>query len=191
MLLMRPSNPRSLPRHALAAAILSLGLAGCTGTPGRTAHPSAVAPFSDGSGERDAYASAGAYGLAAPRPPLISALNDHYEEWAGVPYRYGGNSKNGIDCSAFVRRTVAAIRNLLLPRTTRAQAQRGRAVERGDLRVGDLVFFKTGPDKRHVGIYIGDGRFMHASSSRGVTISELSNIYWRRHYWQARRLTGN
>lgn len=187
MLLLRSPASSVRCRHALIVTLVSLSVTGCARTPAPTVQPPIAATGSHGDSR---YASAPAHGLMPARVPLMNALDAHYEEWAGVPYRYGGNSKSGIDCSAFVRRTIAAVRDLRLPRTTWGQAQRGYAIERSELRVGDLVFFRTGPSKRHVGIYIGNGRFMHASSSRGVTISSLNNIYWRNHYWQARRLTG-
>jgi len=76
-----------------------------------------------------------------------------------------------------------------LPRTTEEQETVGSPVNRGSLEPGDLVFFKTGRFRRHVGIYVENGLFMHASASDGVRLSSLKNRYWRRHYWKARRLT--
>ena len=119
---------------------------------------------------------------------MIDALFDYYHQWRGVPYRLGGMDRSGIDCSAFVARTMRELESLNLPRTTGAQAQIGQPISAGDLSPGDLVFFKTGYSSRHVGIYVGAGRFMHASTSQGVTMSRLDNIYWRSHYWQSRRL---
>ncbi len=159
---------KTLQRQALLAALLSLGLAGCATQPVRA--PNTWPP------------------LPPNATALETALRAQYQHWAGTPYRYGGSGANGIDCSGFVRRALGPIRNRPLPRTTAAQARIGRAITRSELTTGDFVFFKTGSPARHVGIYIGDGRFMHASSSRGVTISNLGNRYWRRHYWQARRL---
>src|SRR5699024_726922 len=75
-----------------------------------------------------------------------------------------------------------------LPRTTLEQANRGKQIARSDLQRGDLIFFRTGPGSRHVGIYLGDGQFMHASETHGVTKSSIDSAYWRRHYWQSRRL---
>lgn len=120
---------------------------------------------------------------------IEDALHQYYQQWQGVPYRYGGRGTDGIDCSSFVRQTLGAIEALDLPRTTDEQAVRGQAIDRQDLSPGDLVFFKTGGADRHVGVYVGNGRFMHASTSKGVTISRLDNVYWRDHYWQSRRVT--
>ncbi|MDA3919617.1 MAG: NlpC/P60 family protein [Salinisphaera sp.] len=119
---------------------------------------------------------------------LENALHDYYEQWQGVPYAYGGRSQSGIDCSSFVRHTFAAVESYELPRTTVEQAQVGISISRANLKTGDLVFFHTGHSSHHVGVYLGQGRFMHVSSRRGVTISRLDNIYWRKHYWQSRHI---
>lgn len=119
---------------------------------------------------------------------LASALKTYYQQWKGVPYAYGGRSQSGIDCSSFVRHTFDAVESYELPRTTVEQARIGMSVDRSALETGDLVFFKTGRSSHHVGVYIGSGRFMHASTSEGVTISRLDNVYWRSHYWQSRRI---
>lgn len=163
---------------------LCIVLAGCSRPPAPThnaAAPYILSPSPD-------YALSSADGLSPSALPLLSALMKYYRNWDGVPYLYGGTNKSGIDCSAFVRQTLAKVSDLALPRTTRGQVRRGYAVPRSQLRIGDLVFFRTGGGYRHVGIYVGKGRFMHVSSSVGVTISKLDNSYWRRHFWQARRL---
>ena len=170
----------------LVALVVVLALAGCAGhdtRPAARGHHHGAEDFSWGA------ARAGAQNDPGGDAAIVAALQSHYRDWAGVPYRYGGRDRSGIDCSSFVRRTLDAVESIDLPRTTAAQAQRGEAIGRGDLSPGDLVFFRTGGGNRHVGIYIGDGRFMHASTSRGVTLSRLDNIYWRRHYWQSRRIT--
>ena len=75
-----------------------------------------------------------------------------------------------------------------LPRTTEELAREGERVDRSELQAGDLVFFKTGFRQRHVGIYMGGKRFLHASTSRGVMTSSLNNVYWKERYWKARRI---
>lgn len=132
---------------------------------------------------------------AAPRvaksgnKETVSLLKRHYEKWRGTPYVEGGMSASGMDCSGFTVLAYRDIFGLSLPRTAGEQVAYGRAVARDDLEPGDLVFFQTGVMKRHVGIYLHDDQFMHASLSRGVTISSLDDGYWRRKYWQARRLS--
>lgn len=111
----------------------------------------------------------------------------------GTPYRLGGNSRTGIDCSAFVQAVFQAAYNMDLPRSADYQEKLGTAVNRDELEVGDLVFFRTqgmGPlfKSHHVGLYVGDGEFAQASSSHGVMISRLDNVYWSRKYQAARRV---
>ena len=109
-------------------------------------------------------------------------------DWRGTPYRYGGTSRKGIDCSAFVMTVYQDVFDLSLPRTTTAQVEVGEAVSPKALQAGDLVFFRTSRKTRHVGIYLGDGEFAHASTSQGVMTSHLDNDYWQRTYWTARRI---
>ncbi|WP_087844962.1 NlpC/P60 family protein [Photobacterium malacitanum] len=111
-----------------------------------------------------------------------------YHTWKGTPYRYGGSSKKGIDCSAFVQVGYSSVYQKMLPRTTLELVKKGKQVKRHTAKEGDLVFFRTGRNSRHVGIYLGNSEFLHASQSKGVIISRLDNPYWKRHFWQIRRL---
>ncbi len=117
-----------------------------------------------------------------------ASLIKEYHQWKGTPYRLGGQSKSGVDCSALVQQVFNSSLSKKIPRTTKQQVSTGSYVKRKHLEVGDLVFFKTSWKVRHVGIYIGNGEFFHASTSRGVMISRLDNVYWQDKYWQARRL---
>ena len=119
------------------------------------------------------------------------ALLQQYHQWRGAPYRLGGLGKDGIDCSGFVYLTFHQQLGIPIPRTTAHQASLGQPVPLQELSAGDLVFFKTGFKTRHVGIYLGDGTFVHASTSSGVTLSRLDADYWRKHFWHARRLALN
>lgn len=105
-------------------------------------------------------------------------LIDEITKWIGTPYRYGGNDRSGIDCSAFVRSVYRDAFAVELPRTTEQQVQEGREVPASDLRMGDLVFFRPQGKDRHVGIFLDGGEFAHASTSQGVTISRLDEKYW-------------
>ncbi len=118
---------------------------------------------------------------------LDASLRDAAPRWLGIPYRWGGSSRRGIDCSAFVQQYVRENLAMELPRTTAGQRYEGVPIDRDQLQSGDLVFFRR-RGIRHVGVYLSDGEFIHASSSRGVTISNLSNSYWNRHYWMSRRI---
>lgn len=116
------------------------------------------------------------------------ALYDHYNEWRGVRYKLGGLSKRGIDCSGFVYVTYKSRLGINLPRTTKLQSELGEKVSKKDLKTGDLVFFKTGKITRHVGIYLEENMFLHASASNGVMISRLDNDYWKSNYWKSIRI---
>lgn len=121
---------------------------------------------------------------------VIAGLNDQLSNWRGTPYRYGGSSRRGVDCSAFVQMTLRDKFAIQLPRETRQQAKIGTQIDKDDLLPGDLVFFKTGSGESglHVGIYDTDNQFIHASTSQGVTRSSLDNVYWQKNFWQARRI---
>ena len=122
---------------------------------------------------------------------IKSKIMDQYADWKGVRYRLGGTSKRGIDCSAFVQMTFREQFGLDLPRSTYEQQDIGKAIQKGKLRPGDLVLFRAGSTGRHVGIYLGNDEFVHASTSSGVMISSLSDNYWKKRYREARRvLTG-
>ena len=121
---------------------------------------------------------------AMSRTVVSDAMN-----YMGVPYVFGGNTpSSGFDCSGYVR-YVFANAGIYLPRTADVQYNCGYAVSTSELAPGDLVFFETYcPGPSHVGIYVGDGNFVHASSSRGVTVSSLSSSYYSAHYLGARRV---
>lgn len=121
---------------------------------------------------------------------VIASLHDQLSNWRGTPYRYGGMSRGGVDCSGFVLMTFRDRFDLQLPRETRKQAEIGTEIDKDELLPGDLVFFKTGSGESglHVGIYDTDNQFIHASTSRGVMRSSLDNVYWRKNFWQARRI---
>ena len=111
-----------------------------------------------------------------------------YAQWKGAKYKLGGLNKNGIDCSGFVFVTFKSKLGVSLPRTTSLQVKKGKYIKRNQLQAGDLVFFKTSKFFRHVGIYLEHGKFLHASTSVGVTISKLDNRYWKSKYWKAKRI---
>ena len=117
-----------------------------------------------------------------------SRLRTAASRWDGTPHQLGGTSPRGVDCSGLVQSVFASEFSVRVPRTTEEQAQVGRSVSRARLQPGDLLFFRPGWKKRHVGIYLSDGEFLHASESEGVTVSDLRRSYWQEHWWQARRL---
>lgn len=123
--------------------------------------------------------------------PISNALMAQYQHWKGTPYRLGGTNRSGIDCSAFTQITYRDQFRADLPRTTLHQVEQGIPVRKHNIQPGDLVFFKTAVKQRHVGIYVDNGFFLHASTSKGVTLSRLDNPYWQKHYWTARRALDN
>ena len=123
-----------------------------------------------------------------PLSDIEQIFRQEADRWMGTPYRFGGVSRKGIDCSGLVMQMYNKLFDIRLPRSTRKQARVGVAVNRGQWRPGDLVFFRPPQRARHVGIYLGGGEFVHTSSSRGVMISHMDEKYWYTSYWQARRI---
>lgn len=115
-------------------------------------------------------------------------------KYLGTPYKYGGNTKDGIDCSAFTQTVYKDVFNIQLQRSARLQYKQGEVIEKGDeLKYGDLVFFNTRQRVKpgHVGIYIGDNLFAHASTKKGVTITSINYDYYARTFMGARRFETN
>ncbi len=118
-------------------------------------------------------------------------LIQEFRKWEGTPYRLGGGSRRGVDCSFFVQIIMRDAYGIDIPRTTREQMQFGQQVSPGSARLGDLVFFQTGRTTYHVGILMRDDFFMHASTTRGVTIDRLREPYWQQRMIQVRRVAGS
>lgn len=154
-----------------AAALL---LAACAGSPSRHAN----LPRAPGKPMIDP--SAGLEEISIQAMSLV-----------GTPYRYGGNTPDsGFDCSGLVRYVVGRAANVNLPRTTEAMGTRGSALDRSEVASGDLVFFNTtGRANSHVGIYVGQNRFVHAPSTGGtVRLEDMGRSYWASRYNGARRV---
>ena len=115
-------------------------------------------------------------------------LREEVKLWTDTPYRMGGTSSSGTDCSGFVMIVYDKLFGIKLPRDTINQAAAGVFIEKNELKPGDLVFFKPPRIRRHVGIYINSGEFAHTSSRKGVTISKIDDPSWNRYYWTSRRI---
>ena len=128
--------------------------------------------------------------VAEPTDDLSPAMLvvETARQQVGVPYRYGGESPRGFDCSGLVHYAYARA-GIEVPRTTRELLRHARRVPLSKLRPGDVLFFRVAPPKiSHVGLYIGDGRFVHApSSGKKVSYSSLNDYYWSRHVVAAGR----
>ncbi len=118
--------------------------------------------------------------------PLLQKI----DEWWGTPYCLGGNSKNCVDCSYFTLDVMQNIYNVNLKRTAAEQYEQSTKIEWSDLKEGDLIFFKTEGRRTisHVGIYLTNNKFAHASTSQGVTISDLADPYWQKRLYSLGRV---
>lgn len=115
----------------------------------------------------------------------LYAAVDH---WFGTPYLYGGCTTSGIDCSCFVGKVYSEVYGITLHRTAADIQKDVTLIARDKLREGDIVFFTNSNGKvSHVGIYLKDDMFAHSSTSRGVTVSQLSNTYWNAHFYKGGR----
>jgi len=110
------------------------------------------------------------------------------DEWQGVPYKYGGMNKSGVDCSGFTGLLYDSVYDKKLPRTTSEISKVSKTVKQKDLQEGDIIFFDiNGKKGSHIGVYLMNDFFVHASSSKGVVISNLSNPYYKKAYGRAGR----
>lgn len=121
-----------------------------------------------------------------------SLLNLFLKEWVGIPYRYGGKTKKGIDCSQLNKKLYKFVYNFDLPNISRSQYHATKRVSLKNLKKGDLVFFhsKTSPSKWHTGVYLGENKFIHASNYKtGVIISSLRDLNYMRRFISGGRLS--
>lgn len=119
---------------------------------------------------------------------IVSALQQAHNDWQGTPYVLGGSGIGGVDCSSFMQILFDDYFGISLPRNTRQQLQKGSSVRRKFISAGDLIFFRTGRDLLHVGVALDGNRFLHASVSSGVMISNLNQRYWASRYLATRRV---
>ena len=157
------------PIRALLVLLFISLVAGCQSSPPRTTTSGPLKTTTTDAGQR----------------ATLQQLYEQHQQWQGTPYRLGGQSRTGIDCSAFVQTTFMDQFGIALPRTTSQQLDVGQQISKADLQAGDLVFFRNG---QHVGIYLEEDKFLHASTRIGVTISSMNNVYWSRKYWRSIRV---
>lgn len=125
---------------------------------------------------------------AAQAPGKAQKLWQVFERYQGTPYEYGGTSSSGFDCSGFILTAYQEGLGIQLPRTTSQMLSSGDAVHPKDIEPGDIIFFRIRGKEQHAGIYMGDDRFIHASTSIGVTQSSINGYYWKGRFTQARRI---
>lgn len=127
-------------------------------------------------------------GIAASATSNVKLYQFVYD-WIGTPYRLGGDTQKGIDCSGFAFQLYDKVFNTVIGNNSRNIFTMVNPVSKDELKEGDLVFFKIKSRAiSHIGVYLGDNKFAHASSSRGVRISNLNESYWQRYYYKGGRL---
>jgi cell wall-associated NlpC family hydrolase len=172
-------------RSLFSMAILVLFLAGCSS-------PESSRTMRTGISPNQRYTTPETTRPSPGGVPVVgeSAWRSEATKWIGVPYRTGGTTRAGMDCSGLVCRMYENVARIQLPRTSFDQSRIGVSVLQNQLRPGDLVFFQTSarPEINHAGIYLGDGRFVHSSTSHGVIYSTLKEPYYIQTYRGARRI---
>ena len=178
-----PCSPALAPSaRACVVVLLAAALAACGGGPAQVRAPAPKAPPT----------SSVRWDTVPPRDPAsANAVLMRAISLVGTPYRYGGNSpEGGFDCSGLIQYVFRDTLGLSLPRTSRdLAAMKGPKIAPERLTTADLVFFGKGGTVTHVGIYVGEGRFVHAPSTGGtVRLDRLDGPYWRDHYFGAKRV---
>lgn len=127
-------------------------------------------------------------GIALEYTPISLKLYEFVFDWIGKPYRFGGESKKGIDCSALTKELYNKVFEIYIPRNSLQQYRYVQSINKNDLQTGDLVFFKIKSKSiTHVGIYLGDNKFIQ-SSKAGVNIASLEQEYWSKYYYKGGRV---
>ncbi|WP_289688972.1 C40 family peptidase [Paramuribaculum intestinale] len=181
--------PVRLTMCLFVSALMVAGLSGC----GSSRHVSAkrvssvgAAVSGKGSGASGASQRIDVLGSL---PAETRRLLEEARRWMGTSYRYGGSTRSGVDCSGLTSQIFVNALQIKLPRSSAQQSEYCRRIDRSELMEGDLVFFRTGSKGvSHVGMYVGDGRIIHSSTSRGVIVSSLDESYYRRTYHSSGRV---
>lgn len=171
----------------MVATIIAIGLSSCRS---HKQEASVMIIYADSALEEEPVIESDDEGEDADQQGNVAILLDEIDTWMGSPYKYGGHSRSGTDCSGMVMEIFISVYGVSLPHSSVEMYEHCDAIELGELRVGDLVFFsfvKSGKIS-HVGIYIGDGRFAHATTRRGVMISHLDEGYYHRGFVAAGRV---
>lgn len=168
----------------LALSVVITGCGSARHTRGTTAQ---LSPSGIGKGGRTEQSSVT---VPAHALPSMTALLTEANSWIGTPYKYGGNTREGVDCSGFVLQVYLRALDISLPRTSAQQQEFCRKIRRDEMKPGDLMFFsvREGGNVGHVGIYIGDDKMIHASSKVGVVVAPITTDYFVRNYLSSGRI---
>lgn len=183
---------RNIIRYIVMAAtvlLFAMGMESCGSSKGHTAK-AVYRTSRSASGKSAGDVFKRRVNLSAAPTPSGRALLKEADSWIGTPYIYGGNDRKGVDCSGFVLQVYLNALNIKLPRTSLKQHEYCSPLGRNELEPGDLVFFtvRGGGSVGHVGIYIGAGEMVHASTSKGVIVSSLSDNYYQTNYYSSGRV---
>ena len=177
---MTPRAMRAASAPAAAALLAAIAIGGCG--------PKPIYRTSPLGGSSTRVGQAAPEELHVPTGPVEVTLAAAADTWVGVPYRYGGTSRSGVDCSALAAHLLDEV-GVSLPRSVSEQRGVGRSVAVGEVEAGDLVFFRLDSSRvNHVGVALDPGRFVHASRSRGVAIDRLDDAYFGARVAETRRV---
>lgn len=182
---MKSSNIARLIITAISAAVISMSVTSCSSTK----HATASEVKRNGSSRTSI--STTPFKPQGKLPEQAQGLISEANKWLGTPYRYGGNTRSGVDCSGFVLQVYNNALDIKLPRNSAKQYEFCSQVKPSDLIAGDLVFFATSRGSSgvsHVGLYVGDGKMIHASSSKGVIVTNITDDYYKRTFVGAGRV---
>jgi lipoprotein Spr len=169
-----------ISRFFLFSIILLTLLASCRGSRNNRKNEPEVAEIAS----RKAFAAEYSRKLGVPVPETANQLlYTTLYVWMGVPYKYGGNSKKGVDCSGLICSVYPEVYQIQVPRVSAQMYKEAKKIEEKELKEGDLVFFKIDSrDIRHSGIFLFSDYFIHSTTSKGVIISRLNDTYWRKYF---------
>lgn len=181
--------PVRLTLCLFVSALMVAGLSGCGSSrqvSAKRAGSVSAAVSGKGSG---ASGASQRIDVSGSLPAETRRLLEEARRWMGTSYRYGGSTRSGVDCSGLTSQIFVNALQIKLPRSSAQQSEYCRRIDRSELMEGDLVFFRTGSKGvSHVGMYVGDGRIIHSSTSRGVIVSSLDESYYRRTYHSSGRV---
>lgn len=160
----------------LISSFIAIMLSGC-GSTKNTAKVVKITPVGN-----EVVTKQPAMSVSSALAPQSQSLLNEASQWLGTPYKYGGVTKDGVDCSGFVMQVYLSSLAIKLPRNSKEQSDYCTPTKKAELVPGDLLFFGSGNSISHVGIFIGDTRMIHASSSKGVIISDINEEYYFRNF---------